>query len=170
MTENEQKVVFERWLKQHKGILLKIVRSFAFDDEDRKDLFQEIAIKVWGSIPKYREAASPSTWIYRVSLYAAIAWSKSQKKCSDKTRSFDEIENYLSIEDTHISPQLRWLHEQISQLEEVERSLVILILDGNSYRETGEILGISESNVGVKFNRIKKKLIEKIRKEEKNGL
>ena len=165
MTENEQETVFNRWLEQHKGILFKIVRSFALNAEDRKDLFQEIATKVWCSIPKYRETATPATWIYRVSLYAAIAWSKSEKKHCAGILSFQEIDSAWSKGETHDDPRLSWLYEQIGQLEEVERSLVILILDGYSYREVAEIIGISESNVGVKFSRIKKKLIEKTRKE-----
>ncbi len=47
----------------------------------------------------------------------------------------------------------------------MNRSLALLMLDGFSYRDMAEILGLSESNVGVKINRIKSALADKLAKE-----
>jgi len=44
------------------------------------------------------------------------------------------------------------------------------MLDGCSYREMAQILGLSESNVGVKINRIKAVLAAQLAKEEHDGL
>lgn len=57
--------------------------------------------------------------------------------------------------------RLDWLYEQIARLDHIDRSLTLLMLDGFSYREMAETLGISESHVGVKLNRIKAQLITK---------
>ena len=61
--------------------------------------------------------------------------------------------------------RLGWLYDQISQFDHVDRSLTLLLLDGYSYREMAETLGISESYVGVKINRIKTHL-KNLTKEE----
>jgi RNA polymerase sigma-70 factor (ECF subfamily) len=55
---------------------------------------------------------------------------------------------------------LDWLYDQIAKLNETDRSITLLMLDGFSYKEMSSILGISETYVGVKINRIKKHLTE----------
>jgi RNA polymerase sigma-70 factor (ECF subfamily) len=76
MREKEQKRVFDEWMDNHKGVFFKITRAYAFNPYDRDDLFQEISIQVLNSIPKFRGDSSISTWIYRVALYSAMAWSR----------------------------------------------------------------------------------------------
>jgi RNA polymerase sigma-70 factor (ECF subfamily) len=56
---------------------------------------------------------------------------------------------------------LDWLYAQIGQLDPIERSLCLLLLDGFNYKEMADLLGISESNVGVKVHRLKQHLILK---------
>jgi RNA polymerase sigma-70 factor (ECF subfamily) len=68
MHELEQKQIFDDWLQRHKGILFKIVRAYAFNAYDQDDLFQEIALQLWRSIPEFRGESKASTWIYRVAL------------------------------------------------------------------------------------------------------
>jgi len=68
------------------------------------------------------------------------------------------------------NPRLDWLYERITELGEIDRALVLLMLDGLSYREIGEVLGISESNVGAKLTRVRKKLTEILRKENNHGI
>ena len=53
---------------------------------------------------------------------------------------------------------LQLLYTAIRSLSELDRAIVILYLDEQPYQEIAEILGISSSNVGVKLNRIKKRL------------
>ena len=66
--------------------------------------------------------------------------------------------------------RLSWLYERIAELAETDRSLCLLLLDGFSYKEMAQIVGISESNVAVKIHRIKKYLQEQSQKMVKNGI
>jgi RNA polymerase sigma-70 factor (ECF subfamily) len=66
--------------------------------------------------------------------------------------------------------RLDWLYQQIAQLNEIDRSLILLLLEGFSYQEMAAILGISESNVGVKIHRIKKHLSQKSEEIVTNGV
>ena len=52
------------------------------------------------------------------------------------------------------------LYQAINQLSDIEKAIIILYLEGNEYKEISAVIGISETNVGVRINRIKKQLIK----------
>ncbi|MDA7918704.1 sigma-70 family RNA polymerase sigma factor [Mariniblastus sp.] len=170
MKPNEQQRIFEEWLAQHKGLLFKVVRAYAFNSHDQDDLFQEMTTQVWNSVPRYRGESAVSTWIYRVAFYSAIGWSKKEKRHRDKHQAIQREDRLLSQRSNPENPQLEWLYEQISQLDEIDRSLTLLMLDGFSYREIGKTMGLSQNYVGVKLNRIKKRLTEHSKKKDKHGI
>ncbi len=159
MTESEQHTVFTNWLHEHRGILFKIVRSYTSVQEDQEDLFQEMAVNVWKSVPNFRNNCAVSTWIYRIALNQAIKWSLKSKK-QKTNEADDEVKHILQPLEETPDERLTWLYEQIQKLDQVDRSLCLLLLDGFSYKEMASIVGISESYVGVKINRIKKYLTE----------
>ena len=169
MTEKEQKQIFEEWLSQHKALIFKIVRAYAFNTTDQDDLFQEIIIQVWHSIPAFRKESAVTTWLYRVSLNNAIKWTKKERK-HYRSETIDGVEHILVENRIRTDERLSWLYEEISKLDEIDRSVTLLLLDGFSYKEMASILGITESNVGVKINRIKKQLISKSKKYDHYGI
>ena len=158
MNAGQQQHIFEDWLADHRGLFFKIVRAYAFTHHDQEDLFQVIATQVWNSVPNYRGESKTSTWIYRVALFAAISWSKKERKYRDHHRDVDASTPTLLAASPRQNPRVEWLYEQISQLDEIDRSLTLMMLDGFSYADIATTLGISESHVGVKLNRLKKHL------------
>ncbi len=169
MKENEQKYIFESWLGRHKALIFKVVRAYAFTAMDQNDLFQEITIQLWHSIPTFRQESSATTWIYRVALNTAIKWVRKERKHSH-TEPLENTEHILQDTGLKIDERLVWLYEEIHSLDEIDRSLTLLLLDGFSYKEMAAILGITESNVGVKINRIKKYFISKSKKYDHHGI
>lgn len=169
MDEKTQKQIFDDWLNQHKGIMFKIIRAYAFNPHDQEDLFQEISLQVWKSIPEFREESKPSTWIYRVALYTATVYAR-KEKTRPPTQPLADVEHALTVTNHQRDERSEWLYQQIGQLEPTDRSVCLLLLDGFSYREMAEILGISESNVGVKVHRIKQHLIRESKEVEGHGL
>ena len=167
MTEKEQQEILEEWLKLHKGVIFKVVRAFTIADHD--DLFQEIIIQVWHSIPAFRQESSVTTWLYRIALNTAIKWTKKEKKHAG-AETLDNIQHLLQENRTRIDERLTWLYTEIYKLNEIDRSVTLLLLEGFSYKEMSAILGISESNVGVKINRIKKQLITKSKNYDHHGI
>lgn len=170
MEKNKQKRIFDEWLSKHKSLLFKVVRAYSFTRHDQDDLFQEIAIQVWNSIPNFRGDATVTTWLYRVALYTAIAWTRKEKKHHTGKESLNGVKHTMTATSKLKDRRLDWIYHQIAQLDEIDRSLMLLMLDGFSYKEMATTLGISESNVGVKINRIKKRLAHKSRKETSYGL
>lgn len=169
MKESEQQKIFSSWLADHKGLIFKVLRAYASTPEDREDLFQEIAAQVWRSIPNFRRESAVTTWIYRISLNIAISWSTKEKR-KVNPQSIDTVEHLISENDTPLDERLAWLYEEIKKMNEVDRSLTLLLLDGFSYKEMAEMIGISESNIGVKIHRIKRELTKRSAKYQNHGV
>ncbi len=167
---DEQQRVFDGWLRNHQGLFFKVVRAYAFTPHDQEDLFQEIATQVWRSIPGFRGDAAVTTWIYRVALNAAIAWTQKERRHSAGKQALDGVEPAFLHASPATDPRVEWLYEQIRQLNEIDRSLTLLLLDGFSYKEMAAMLGITENYVGVKINRIKAHLTGKSREEVSDGV
>lgn len=169
MTEQEQKHIFEQWLDQHRALIFKVVRAYAVTAMDRDDLFQEIVVQVWRSIPSFRQESSTVTWIYRIALNTAIRWMRKEQKHS-RVETLDAVEHILLESSAPVDDRLTWLYEEIYKLDEIDRSVTLLLLDGFSYKEMASVLGITESTVGVKITRIRKKLIMKLKKPDYHGI
>lgn len=157
MTKQEQDKIFNQWLEEFKPLLFKIIRVYSPSRTDDNDLFQEVVIQVWRSVPNYKGQSSSHTWIYRVALNTAIKWSTRNKQKNYVVLDDDIV---LIPTDNKSNYKLDWLYQEISRFGKVEKSLTLLMLDGFSYKEMSEIVGISSSLVGVKISRIKKHLQE----------
>lgn len=170
MTFQEQGNIFNEWLDKHKALIFKIVRAYGSTPMDQDDLFQEITIQVWRSIPTFRHESAVTTWIYRIALNTAISWVTKERKYRKANGAIDNMPDVLSLPHKPVEEQLTWLYKAIHALDEIDRSLALLLLDGFSYKEMAAILGISVSNVGVKINRIKKQLIVQSKKINDHGI
>lgn len=170
MKQRQQQEIFDTWIAQHRGLLFKVVHAHAFTSHDREDLFQEIAAQVWHSVPSFRGESAVTTWLYRVALHCAMAWSRKEKRRRDRQDGLGDHEPSLLEPSGSRDRRLDWLYEQIAQLDEIDRALTLLLLDGFSHREMAGTLGLSESNVGVRIHRIKNQLTQKSREETHDGL
>ena len=162
MLDSERDRIFGEWLAGHKAILFKVVHVYAFEHADRQDLFQEIALQVWRSVDAFRGESSVPTWMYRVALNTAIAWTRKEGRHQRGKESIEVAKGLLTTASSgKPDPRVEWLYRQIAQLKDVDRSVALLLLDGFSYRDIAAIVGITEGNVGVKINRIKSVLVGK---------
>lgn len=160
---------FRQWLGEHKGLLVKVVRAFAETPADQDDLFQEVLLQVWLSLPSFREDSKPTTWLYRVALNTALAWKRSEKKERGSQSSLsiaDPADRTLCADGEPNSQIVDQLYAAIRALPLAKRALVVLYLDGFTYREISEVVGISESNVGVSLNRVKQDLAATIKEPD----
>ncbi|MHC4715182.1 MAG: RNA polymerase sigma factor, partial [Planctomycetota bacterium] len=163
--------LFKRWLDQYPALIHKVVRAFAVNGEDRKDLFQDIALQLWRSTAAFREeAGKPSTWIYKVALNTAIIYRRKNRGDSN-TRSLHQTEDPATpahsggtkrIEDREM---LELLYTAIRELPEADRSIILLHLDGLTNGVISQIVGISEGYVAVRLTRIRKRLSASMKRE-----
>lgn len=150
---------FIKIITSHQGIVLKVCRMYCSQQADSDDLFQEIILQLWKSFSTFKHESKITTWMYRIALNTAISSFRKNIKKPDiqQLSSF-----HLNVQE---HPEIRIdiqydhaLQQAISVLNKFDKALVLLYLDENSYQQMSEIMGISESNIGVKINRIKKKL------------
>ena len=162
MPDEDPESLFKRWLAEHGGAVLKVARAYTFSADDCQDLVQEILLQAWRSLPRFEGRASPSTWLYRVALNTALGWQRKERRRRMRQRSILEIDLAVAGPDgcqrTAQREVVERLYAAIRQLPKTDAALVLLYLDDLSYREMAEVLGISESNVGVKLNRARKTL------------
>lgn len=151
---------FSALIDEHKGIIYQIANSYCRHAEDRKDLIQEIVVQLWKSHSRYDERFKLSTWIYRIALNVAISAFRREKKRSDRVSPLEEIIIEPAAEPEQSDPRIATLHRIVDQLDELNRALMILYLDDNSYRDIAGILGLTETNVATKINRLKLKIRE----------
>ena len=155
-------------LEDNKGLIYKVANSYCNNEEDRKDLFQEISIQIWKSLPRYDKQYKISTWIYRIALNVAISYYRKIKTRQNQTASLTE--SAIDIIDYHqddTSEEIDRLFTLIHKLKELDRAVMLLYLENSSYKEISEILGISETNVATKINRIKLKLKQRFGNHKK---
>lgn len=162
-SRTDQSEQFVQWLDEYRPLIWKVVRIYARAPEDGQDLFQEIALQLWRSMDSFRGEAKASTWVYRVALNTAMAWRRKHRKHRQARDYAEGRQHETAVNSAENRDKLDWLYAEIRELPETDRSLVLLYLDGLSYREMSEVLGISESNVGVKINRTKKYLAGRLK-------
>ena len=140
-------------------------RAYTLTAEECEDLTQEILLQLWRSLSQFQGRASASTWVYRVALNTALGWHRKEGRRRARQQPLLEPEDVPatgldSAERLYRREVVEQLYAAIRQLPKAEAALVVLYLDDLSYREIAEVLGISESNVGVKLNRARKALGE----------
>lgn len=141
----------------NQGIIFKVVNIYADNKEDKEDLLQEIWLQLWLSFPRFRLQCKVSTWMYQVALNTALTYSRKSTIRGKHLRNVASTSS-ASDDDNTQHEQERLLWEMIRSLQKAEKALILLSIEGISYREIAEITGDSENNVGVKLTRIRQKL------------
>jgi RNA polymerase sigma-70 factor (ECF subfamily) len=163
-SSDETSATFADWLQEYRNVPIKVARSFTANAEDRRDLLQEMYLQLWRSIKSFAGQAKASTWIYRVCLNTAMTWRRSEKRRHHFLNSANLPDFYAASEPPATEAQLEALYAAIRELRPVDRALILLYLEERSYREIGEITGITENNTGVRLQRVKRELAERLSK------
>jgi RNA polymerase sigma-70 factor, ECF subfamily len=157
---------FVQLLEEHKRILYKVASAYCADDEDRRDLVQEIVIQLWRSFPRYDDQFKFSTWMYRIGMNVAISFLRSERRRGRDTVALEEVEiiDFAAADRLmgEAGDDVRLLQRLVRQLDEMSRALLILYLEGHSHAEISEILGISVTNVGTRISRVRNRLREEL--------
>lgn len=161
LREDDHKAVFLTWLDGHGAAVMKVARAYTRTHEDCQDLAQEILLQAWRSLPAFEGKANAATWFYRVALNTAMNWRRNDGPRRSNQQPLLEVHLETASDNAGDMQQretVEQLYAAIHKLPKSDTALVLLYLDDLSYRDMAAILGISESNVGVKLNRAKKAL------------
>jgi RNA polymerase sigma factor (sigma-70 family) len=158
MTNSDLQAAFQNRLEQHKKILYKVCNAYCKDRDSREDLAQEITFQLWRSFGKFDGRCQFSTWMYRIALNVAISFyrregARTRHVISDERRLLEWV-----VESDREPEEVRLLYEFIEELNPLSKALILLYLDGNTYAEIADIVGITETNVATKISRLKSKM------------
>lgn len=160
MTKIEIK--FNQLFEDNKDRVFRICCAYVRNDQNRKDLFQEIFLNVWKNLKSFRNESHINTWIYRISINTSINFCRLQ---SSNDKRCEEIKHeVLSVDEKELSykfkqeEELEKMFAAINELPLLEKTIISLHLEGIDHGGIAEICGINEGNVRVRFHRSKKKL------------
>jgi RNA polymerase sigma factor (sigma-70 family) len=151
---------FTELIDQHRGIIFKVIRLYVNHEEDERDLFQEILFQAWRSYPNFKGQSKFSTWLYRVGLNTVLTFRRRPKLVVPHE---DLSVLKVSIDERVHPEETEALYIAIRDLNELDRMIVTLHLDGYENEEISEISGLTKNNVAVKLHRIKETLTKKMK-------
>lgn len=143
-------------VEENKKLIYKVSHMYCDSYFDKKDLFQEIVANLWKAYPRFNGHSKISTWIYKISINTAISWFRDYLKHKNHIEYTDFVPNM--VDDSEFDEINEVLYNSISHLGKIERAIILLQLDGYSYDDISEIIGLTKTNVATKINRIKLKL------------
>lgn len=147
--------IFETLHTSYQPMVLQMCTGFVKGDKDvAADLSQDIFINVWNALPNFRSESSHKTWIYRIAVNTCL-----QHLRKSKNRVRVPIEHAGAVsEPGNDDERASNLMRAIGQLDNVDRLIIMMVLDELEYEEIARVMGISENNLRVKIHRIKLKL------------
>lgn len=147
------------FIRPHAGIIIKICRAYSHSQEDFEDLYQEVCLQIWRTKDNFRGNSEWSTWIYRISLNVCMTIKKKEAKRTLQTISLESAPEVISNDSSSFPEEsLSQLYKAIKQLSDLDKAIILLYLEEKTYKEIAEIIGANFSHIGVKIQRIKKKL------------
>ena len=153
---NTKEQQFTDIIKKHERTIYTVCHMFSDGKDEVNDLYQDILVRLWQGFDAFEGKSDIKTWIYRVSLNYCINFSHKQKRQRERLSFGGGLPADGSSLERNL--QIKQLYKRINALGLVDRSVVLLWLEGLSYDEIGVILGISVKNVSFKLVRIKEKL------------
>lgn len=162
MAEKQQ---FNEVYYKHYSKVFRLCKGyFCGDTALASDAAQEIFIKVWEKLDTFRNDSNISTWIYRIAVNTCLLYlrkSSSRKEIRTDILPQTVLETYSSEKDE----QLQQMYHCIQKLEDTNKMIILMTLDGVEYQEISEIIGITEETLRVRIHRIKKNLTQCVQNE-----
>ena len=154
---------FERILVAHAAAISRLAHSYEAVASIREELEQEIAMAIWKALPHFRGECSERTWVFRIAHNRGLTHVWSRRPPHQPLEDLEEADEPVDPR-PHPEEQAAQTHQRarlmsaIQSLPVIHRQMIVLMLEGLSHAEMGEVLGISENNVAVRLTRAKKVL------------
>lgn len=169
MNSHKQKEEFLKLISEHQDLIRKVAAIYYRNKADQEDAFQEILVSLWQAYPTFRGESKFSTWLYRVALNTVISgFRKASNKVHKNQSDIHITDELLGPSKEDLSEEIDCLYQAIEHLSDIEKAIIMLYMEEKTYDDIADIMGMTRTNVGVKINRIKKKL-KKIYKRVANG-
>ena len=166
---------FEALVTAYQKQIYNLTLRYVSSPEDAADLTQEAFLRAFRSLSSFRGDSRFSVWMYRLTTNICIDFLRSRGRGSASSLTVeneDEDIEELDVPDERFEPQKelerrelrRAVREGLQTLSEDAREIVILReLEGLSYAEIGERLGLEAGTVKSRLFRARKALCDYLR-------
>jgi RNA polymerase sigma-70 factor (ECF subfamily) len=161
-------------IESAKDRIYRVCCCYVSDQDERKDVYQNVLIHIWRNLESFEGKSDISTWIYRITVNTCLGFLRSQRRrreiFDDSTRveAADIPDRSAGEEGGTPDSDVSRLYACIAKLPTLDRTLVSLYLEELSTKQMADVLGISEANVRVKLHRIRK-VLKDLWEEEEHG-
>ena len=122
--------------------VMRLCLGYTAGDKDlAKDLAQEVFVKVWDNLSKFRKESQVATWIYRITVNTCLMRLRKKKR-------------YLLKKEL----QLKKMYHCIAQLSNRNKTIILMELEGLSQKEIASVMGMKHTAVRTRIHRIKQEL------------
>jgi RNA polymerase sigma-70 factor (ECF subfamily) len=167
MNKKEEK--FRKIINDNEHRISGICRYYSSNEDDQKDMYQDVLINIWKSIDSFRGDAQLSTWIYRVAVNTAMGFANKEVRRQNifLDQKDNSLQNFMDVDENTAKEKeklFQILENQINQLSVIDKIIMTLVLESVNHKEIASVIGITEPNVRVKIHRIKGELKEALKK------
>lgn len=171
ITEGE-KNLFRTLVEAHGDMVFAMLCRMTGNRQDAEDLAQEVFVKAYFSLKKYRGESSFSTWLYRIAYNMAVSSLRKGNRLPAKERLSDrEMVLSSGMDESGEDVEFKQLREK--QYEALERAIMELLPqerflvtsfyeEGRSINEIADITGMSPGNVKVRLFRCRSRLAQTV--------
>lgn len=146
----ENGAAFTAMVQENRGALVRLARRYAGPD-DWQDLLQEMQLQLWRSFDSFDGRAQRSTWLYRVALNTALGHVRKPRRLHSP---LDEVPEQGDSGDTEDA--IGVLDRFLAMLDPVQRSVLMLDLEGLPREQVADVLGLSVNAVAVRMTRLRR--------------
>jgi len=150
---------FDEIYRRYSPQIYRVCLGYTNDPEHAKDLLQDTFIAVWQGLPSFRQQSQVSTWIFRIATNRCLRAMEVAKRMPSEELPFNLAEPRVDSKEE----KLRFLYQCIAELNETDRIIISLELEGLAQAEIASVVGLSSGNIRVKIHRIKEKLTQKFK-------
>ncbi len=166
-----EKEIFGDLVLRHQDFIFNVVSKYVRIEEEARDLTQDVFLKAYENIEKFRGESKVSSWLYRIAYNLSMNWS--ERRSGRETQLDDELAETLAEppslaeEIFEREAQLARVTAILAELPEKYRAVISLYyFEDKSYQEIAETLGLPMNTVKIHLLRAKERLREKLAAEE----
>jgi len=164
--------IYREVLEDNYSKIFRLCLRYFGNTAEAEDAAQDVFVKVWMNIDKFRGESALSTWLYRIATNVCLT---SLRKRKPETIPIDRLENEKTDDDSDESSKqetgekkIEFFNDYIGRLSTVDRTIVSLYLEEVDSKSIAEITGLSDINVRTRIHRIRNSI--KKEWEEKYGI
>lgn len=157
---------FRTLLERHYDRVFRIALRFIGRREDAEDVAQDVCMSLPSKLKSFRGDSSFTTWLYRVVVNRVRDVQRKQMTSERIHSDYGEVEDLRRGEEAQTAKEMQWLSEAMGHLSNDLRETAVLVVgEGLSHADAGEVMGVKESTVSWRMHELKKQLRDIVREE-----